>query len=195
MMVASVIIVQAPPLPTPPEDATMPISETSRRAMYDAFHPLLGDEATDDMLSCFPTSHDELPASREFVRAEAAGLRLVSIERTDALGTELRAEMATLGTELRAEMATLGTELRGEMADLRTELQGEMADLRTELRAEMATLGKELRGEMAGLRTELRDEMAELRVGIEGAMRQQTMWLTGVLVAAAGVVGAAGVLG
>jgi hypothetical protein len=173
MMVASVSVVQAPPLPTPPEDATMPISETSRRAMYDAFHPLLGDEATDDMLSCFPTSHDELPASREFVRAEAAGLRLVTIERTDALGSELRAEMATLGTELRAEMATLGTELR----------------------AEMATLGTELRGEMAGLRTELRDEMAELRVGIEGAMRQQTMWLTGVLVAAAGVVGAAGVLG
>ena len=60
----------------------------------------------------------------------------------DALGAELRGDMA----ELRGEMA----ELRGDMAGLRGEfggLKGEFAELRGELKADQANL---LKGVLAG---------------------------------------------
>jgi hypothetical protein len=69
----------------------------------------------------------------------------------DALGSLLRAEVATQGAALRAEMATQGAELRTEMANVR----GELAVLGTELRGEIAVLGSDLRGEIKAGNAEL----------------------------------------
>ena len=54
----------------------------------------------------------------------------------DALGTELRAEIALV----RAEIDHLRTELRADIDQLRTELRAEVDQLRTEFRSEMAAL-------------------------------------------------------
>jgi predicted nucleic acid-binding Zn-ribbon protein len=46
--------------------------------------------------------------------------------RIDALGLELRGEMATQGMSLRGEIATQGAELRAEMVAMRQELSAEI---------------------------------------------------------------------
>jgi hypothetical protein len=88
----------------------------------------------------------------------------------NALGSDLRADMASLRGEFKTDMADLRTELKTEMADLRTELRTEMADLRTELKTEMA----DLRTEMTGLRGEMGAMEARLESRIDQAITQQT---------------------
>ena len=70
-------------------------------------------------------------------------------------------DLQALGSELRAEMAGLRTELKGEMAELRTELKGEMGELRTGLKGDMG----ELRTGLAGLRADFKDDLNRAIVG------------------------------
>ncbi|MBV6509386.1 MAG: hypothetical protein JJLCMIEE_02455 [Acidimicrobiales bacterium] len=107
----------------------MALSERSRSALFQGLTPIVGEEATAEMLGQFPARDVEEMVTREHLDRRLAELR-----------GELRGEMA----ELRGEMAELRGELRGEMAELATGLRAEMAELRGELRAEMHQLGTRL---------------------------------------------------
>ena len=77
-------------------------------------------------------SSEEL-ATKEFVRAEIAGLR-----------AELHQEMGGLRMDLRGEMAELRADLRGEMTELRADLRNEMGELRTELHKQIGGLHRDM---------------------------------------------------
>jgi hypothetical protein len=53
----------------------MAMSEKTRTTIYRGLEPLLGEEAVGEMLSHFPARDVEEPATKEFVRAEIAGVR------------------------------------------------------------------------------------------------------------------------
>lgn len=79
----------------------MGLQQRSRTVLHTKLTEVVGDEeAVSDMLSQFPSTDLETPATKDFVRAEAAITR-----------SELRSEMATLGTDLRSEMGALRTDL------------------------------------------------------------------------------------
>jgi len=107
----------------------MALSERSRAALFQGLTPIVGEEATAEMLGQFPARDVE---------------EMVTREHLDRRMAELRGEMAGLGASLRGEMAELGASLRGEMAELGAELRGEMAGLRGEMRAELHQLGTRL---------------------------------------------------
>lgn len=89
----------------------MALSEKSRSALYQAFVPIVGEEATAEMLGQFPARDVE---------------EMVTREHLDRRFAELRGEMAGLRAELGGEMAELRGELRGE-------LRAEMHQLGTRL--------------------------------------------------------------
>jgi hypothetical protein len=80
--------------------------------------------------------------------------------RVDALGFDLRGEIATQGVSLRAEIAQQGAELRAGMAAQTAQL-----------RAEMAAQGAELRSEMTGIRVDVRGEIQRLAERVEDNRR------------------------
>jgi uncharacterized protein involved in exopolysaccharide biosynthesis len=144
------------------------LSEKHRSSIYLTLAPMLGEEEAEALLSQFPARELDEPVTKEFVRAEIAGVR------AEIAG--VRTEMAEMKAELSGDIAGLRTELSGDIAGLRTELEGSIAGLRTELEGSIAGLRTELEGSIAGLRTELYDRL-----------RQQTMWMAGALVAGMGV--------
>ena len=81
----------------------MALSERSRTTIYQRLEPLLGEEVIGEMLSYFPARDAEEPATKEFVRAEIAGVR------AEVAG--VRADLETGLAGVRAEMAQLRTEL------------------------------------------------------------------------------------
>jgi hypothetical protein len=85
-------------------------------------------------------------------------------------------DLDALGSDLRAEMAGLRTALKGEMSDLRTELKVEMSDLRTEM--------ADLRTGLAGLRADFKDD---LNHAIVGQTRSFIFSMLGFQVTAAGL--------
>jgi hypothetical protein len=92
----------------------MSLSEKSRTAIYRGFSDVIDDpQAIEELLSYFPARDVEEPVTKDFLRAETAGLRA----ETSLLGGELRAEMSLLAGELRAEMSLLAGELRVELRD------------------------------------------------------------------------------
>lgn len=89
----------------------MALSERSRSALFQGLTPIVGEEATAEMLGQFPARDVEEMVTREHLDRRLAELR-----------GELRGEMAELATGLRAEMAELRGELRAEMHQLGTRL-------------------------------------------------------------------------
>lgn len=81
----------------------MALSQKDRTTIYTGLHPILGEEATEALLSHFPARDLDEPVTKEFVRAEIAGFR----------------------AEMHAEIAGL----RGEMTGLRGEMYAEIAAL------------------------------------------------------------------
>jgi hypothetical protein len=94
------------------------LSEKSRNSIYQGLTPLVGEEATAEMLAHFPSTEAQQPVTREYL-----DLRLA----------ELRSEIASVESGLRGDMAALESGLRGDMAALESGLRSEIAALRTEL--------------------------------------------------------------
>jgi hypothetical protein len=69
------------------------LSEKSRNSIYQGFTPLVGEEATAEMLAHFPSTEAQQPVTREYLDLRLAELR-----------SELRGEMAGLRTELRTDL-------------------------------------------------------------------------------------------
>ncbi|MFO7591943.1 MAG: hypothetical protein R6X23_13805 [Acidimicrobiia bacterium] len=104
----------------------------------------------------------------------------------DDARTTVRRELEQLGLSMESASWIVDDRPPGGWGNVvtREHLHLELGALRGELRTEMA----DLRTEMADLRTDLRTEMAGLAGQVRTEMRDQTRWLTGVLVATMSVV-------
>ena len=89
----------------------MALTASQRNTIYQNFAPILGGEVAEALLSQFPANELEIPATKDFVRAECIALK-----------SDVVHEMGQLRSELKSEIAGL----RGEVASLRTELQREL---------------------------------------------------------------------
>ncbi len=131
----------------------MPLSQQHRTSIHDGLSPIVGADAVEALLSEFPATELDRPATEGFVRAEIADLR-----------GEVRTEFANV----RGEITVLRGEMRTEFANVR----GEIADLRGEMRTEFAAVRGELHDEIQGLRAEFADRF-----------RSQTVWMASALTA------------
>lgn len=122
----------------------MALSQKHRTALFAKLAPLVGEEETEAVLAEFPSNDLEVPATKDFVRAE-----------------------------LHHQIGLLRTELHHEIGALRSELHREIGSLRADIGALQRSL----------------DQM-EVRMGER--MRAQMIWLTGLVVAAAGLLRALG---
>ncbi|MBS1836571.1 MAG: hypothetical protein JST64_02620, partial [Actinobacteria bacterium] len=120
----------------------MALTEKSRSALYRGLCHVIDEEAVEEMLSFFPARDVDEAVTREFLRAELAGMEL-------RLAESLRAE---LRSELRSEVGALRAEMGELRAELRSELQSEIGGLRAELQSEIGGLRAELHSEIGGLR-------------------------------------------
>jgi chromosome segregation ATPase len=143
------------------------LSTRHRSSIFQALSPIIGEEEAEAMLSQFPARDLDEPVTKEFVRAEIAGVR---------------AEIADLRGELHTEIAGV----RAEIADLRGELHTEIAGVR----AEIADLRGELHTEIAGVRAEI----AHLEARINDRFREQTMWMAGAMTVGMGLAAGIGSL-
>lgn len=85
----------------------MALLEKHRSAIYAHFVETIGEEAAQAMLAQFPVRDLDEPVTREFVRAEIAGVR---------------AEIAGLRGEVGADIAGLRGEAHAEFAEVREEM-------------------------------------------------------------------------
>jgi hypothetical protein len=70
----------------------MPMTERSRAVLYRSFTDLIHDpQAVQEMLSHFPAQELEVPATKDFVRAEIAVLRREVLTEVAALRAEMHA--------------------------------------------------------------------------------------------------------
>lgn len=115
----------------------MAMTEKTRSTLYRGLMDLVHDEeAVGEVLSYFPARDVEEPVTKDFLRAEFAGLRTEMAE----FRTEMRTEMSEFRTEMRAEMSDFRTEMRAEMAEFRTETRAETAGLRTDMERMVRTM-------------------------------------------------------
>lgn len=115
----------------------MALSEKSRTRIYLGLEPMLGEEATAEMLAYFPAREGDEPATREFVRAEIAALR----GRMEAGFTELRkstdARFETLQGSTDARFAELSGSTEAGFAELRGSTEARIETLRADMHAAM----------------------------------------------------------
>ncbi len=131
----------------------MALSQKHRTSLFISLAPMVGEDEADALLSQFPSTDLDTPATKDFVRAEIVATK-----------DELRAEMVAMKDELRAEMVAMKDELRAEMVAMEARLRAEMVAMEARLRAEMVVLGTGL---------------AELRVEMHQQFRDQLKWLIG----------------
>jgi hypothetical protein len=67
------------------EESAVALSQKHRSSLYQHLAPILGEEEAEALLSQFPSSDLDVPATKDFVRAE------IAIVRTEI--ADLRAEM------------------------------------------------------------------------------------------------------
>jgi Skp family chaperone for outer membrane proteins len=120
----------------------MTLSERSRATIFQHLEPLLGEEATEEMLSHFPARDVEEPASKEFIRAELAISR-----------AEVQAEIGALRQEVQAEIGGLRQEVQAEIGGLRQEMQAEIGGLRTDLYDKLESFADQIHREQRQMLT------------------------------------------
>ncbi len=100
----------------------MALSQKHRVTLFTKLAPLVGEEETEAMLAEFPTNDLDVPATKDFVRAE-----------------------------LHHEIGQLRTDFHHEISQLRGELHHEMGQLRTELAQMELRIGERMRAQMIWL--------------------------------------------
>jgi hypothetical protein len=98
----------------------MALSEKSRTRIYLGLEPMLGEEATAEMLAYFPARDGDEPATEEFVRAEIAALR---------------GSMETLEANTEARFADLRGSTEAGFAELRGSTEARIETLRADMHA------------------------------------------------------------
>ncbi|MCX7621041.1 MAG: hypothetical protein N2037_09390 [Acidimicrobiales bacterium] len=89
----------------------MALDARTRSSLYNKFREILGEHDANALMSEFPASDNDELVTKQFLRAEIAGLR-----------TELHTEIGALRTELHDQVSGVRTELHTEIGALRSEL-------------------------------------------------------------------------
>ena len=92
----------------------MALSNKHRSSVYRGLAPVIGEEEVEALLSQFPARELDEPATKEFVRAEIAGLR---------------GEIAELRSGMHGEIAEVRSENRAEVAALRAEVHERLREM------------------------------------------------------------------
>jgi hypothetical protein len=111
------------------------LSQQHRSSLYLTLSSLVGTEEAEALLSEFPANDRETPATKDFVRAEAAVTRAEVREEIGALRDEMHREIGALRHEMHQEIGALRDEMHREIGALRHEMHQEIGALRVEMHA------------------------------------------------------------
>jgi hypothetical protein len=111
------------------------LSQQHRSSLYLTLSSLVGTEEAEALLSEFPANDRETPATKDFVRAEAAVTRAEVREEIGALRDEMHQEIGALRHEMHREIGALRDEMHQEIGALRHEMHQEIGALRVEMHA------------------------------------------------------------
>lgn len=78
------------------------LSEKHRSTIYARWSEDFGEEAAEALLSQFPTSDLDVPATKDFVRAEIAGLRTEMAQLGNHLAVRLQVTVGIAATVITA---------------------------------------------------------------------------------------------
>lgn len=123
----------------------MTLSEKARSEIYTGLTPIVGEEATSQMLSCFPARAMDEPITREFLRAELLSQRLAISDEIGALRRDMQASQTALRQDVQASKTALRQDMRAADTALRQDLQAGDAALRLDLHTEIGALRREMR--------------------------------------------------
>jgi hypothetical protein len=98
------------------------LSQQHRSSLYLTLSSLVGTEEAEALLSEFPANDRETPATKDFVRAEAAVTRAEVREEIGALRDEMHREIGALRHEMHQEIGALRDEMHQEIGALRVEM-------------------------------------------------------------------------
>jgi hypothetical protein len=98
------------------------LSQQHRSSLYLTLSSLVGTEEAEALLSEFPANDRETPATKDFVRAEAAVTRAEVREEIGALRDEMHREIGALRHEMHREIGALRDEMHQEIGALRVEM-------------------------------------------------------------------------
>lgn len=126
----------------------MALQEKYRNIVYQAWVPVLGEEATAAMLAHFPAREDEEPITRDHLDRRFVEHRAV----VDRRFLELRADLERQITELRADLERQITEVR---ADLERQITQQIAELRAHLEGLITAARIEAAQQAAAIRVEV----------------------------------------
>jgi hypothetical protein len=98
------------------------LSQQHRSSLYLTLSSLVGTEEAEALLSEFPANDRETPATKDFVRAEAAVTRAEVREEIGALRDEMHREIGALRHEMHQEIGALRDEMHREIGALRVEM-------------------------------------------------------------------------
>ena len=109
-------------------------------ALYTRFAPIVGDKATSQMLSCFPTREADEPITKEFLRSELLAQRLDLARRSRQETTRSARRWWPETTHSREAMVAGDNALREAMVAGDNALHDEMHAGHTQLHDEMRTM-------------------------------------------------------
>jgi hypothetical protein len=139
----------------------MALSQKHRSNLYQHLAPLVGEEEAEALLSQFPSRDLDEPVTKEFVRAEIAGVR----------------------ADVTGEINALRADVTGEISALRADVTGEINGLRNETTGEF----NGVRNEITGLHARIDGGLAELRAELHDRLRQQTIWIASAMAIGMGI--------
>ena len=115
----------------------MALQEKHRNILYQAWVPLLGEEATAAVLAHFPAREDEDPITKDHLDRRFVEHRAV----VDRRFLDLRADLERQITELRAD---LERQITQQVAELRADLEGLITAARIEAAQQAAAIRVEV---------------------------------------------------
>lgn len=111
----------------------MALQEKYRNIVYQAWVPVLGEEATAAMLAHFPAREDEEPITRDHLDRRFVENRAVIDRRFLELRADLERQIAELRADLERQTHELRADLEGQITAARIEAAQQAAAIRVEV--------------------------------------------------------------
>lgn len=126
-----------------------PLVEPHRRHLRDTLAATMPPEGADAVLAALPASEADMPATKDFVRAEIRDLRAETTSQIKDLRVEITEKFATADAntkDLRVEMTAGFASTDTKIGDLRNEMSDKIAAASTEMKRWVIATGIGLAG-------------------------------------------------
>ncbi|HEU5149648.1 MAG TPA: hypothetical protein VFU19_04080 [Iamia sp.] len=137
------------------------LSQAHRRSIHSSLTPILGEEETDALMSEFPASPRDDPATTT--------------------------DLALLRSDIHQDFADFKAEVHQDFADFRAEVHQDFADFKSEIHQDIADFKAEVHLDISGLRAEVHQDIAGFRAEVHDLFRQMAMWMVGAMIAGMGL--------